>query len=182
MLKKFVEGLLFGGGFAISFVTIWYLAAFVVSPMLVTSKMERVDNQPLSERSDQVRPTVSGSESAREPGKPFHELDIDERIKRSSVIALARYERAPDGKMRAIIKEFLKKEPNVTIYYNIGDEYPSASYYPKERTSYGDGVVIFFVGSPAMMRMSMTYTGDRIGSLGDLPMELFRKKCKEPSA
>lgn len=80
--------------------------------------------------------------------------------------------------MKAVITEFLKKDANVTIYYGMGDEYPSSSYYPKEKTGYGDGVVIFFTGSPAMIKMSMTYSGDRIHGLGDLPVELLRKKCK----
>ena len=84
--------------------------------------------------------------------------------------------------MRAIIKEFLKKESNTTIYYDIGDEYPSSSYYPREGTRYGDGVIIFFTVSPATMRMSMSFSGDRIHSLGDIPIELFKEKCNDPNA
>ncbi|HET7766381.1 MAG TPA: hypothetical protein VFK92_14940 [Burkholderiales bacterium] len=177
MLKKFAEGLVFGGGFAISFVAVWYLAAYAITPMFA-SRIEREANKHLSERGRPAPPSESEAAGAVEPGKPFHELGIDEQIKKSSVIALARYERAPDGRMRAIIREFLKKDPNVTIYYNVGDEYKSSSYYPSARKSYGDGIVIFFTGSPATMRMSMTYSGDRIGGLGDIPLELFRNKCK----
>ena len=80
--------------------------------------------------------------------------------------------------MKAVIKEFLKKDPEVTFHYEIGDEYPSASFYPKPGTDRGDGLVAFFVGSPAEMRLSMTYSGDQISGLGDLPLELFRKKCQ----
>jgi hypothetical protein len=43
-------------------------------------------------------------------------------------------------------------------------------------------MVMFFTGSPATMRMSMTYFGDRVHSLGDLPIELLRQKCEEPNA
>ena len=82
----------------------------------------------------------------------------------------------------AKIKEFLKKESGTTIYYNIGDEYPTSSYYPKEGTRYGDGVIIFFADSPATMKMSMSYSGDRIHSLGDIPIELFKKKCNDQNA
>jgi hypothetical protein len=59
------------------------------------------------------------------------------------------------------------------------DEYSAASYYPKQGTSHGDGIVIFFDGSPAMMRLSMSYSGDRIQSLGDMPLELLRAKCEK---
>ena len=177
MLKKFAEGLVYGCGFAISFVAVWYLAAYAIMPMFA-SRIERAANEHLSERGRPPPPGESGSAGAIEPGKPFHELGIDEQISKSSVIALARFERAPDGRMKAIIREFLKKDPGVTVYYSVGDEYKLSSYYPGERKSYGDGVVIFFTGSPATMRMSMTYSGDRIGGLGDIPLELFRNKCK----
>ena len=167
MLKKFIEGLVFGGGFGISFLVLWYFAAYAVTPMFVSSQMDHVFPQQ--------------AEVLHEPGKPFHELTLAEQIKQSSVIALAKYETAPDGKMKAVIKEFLKKEPDVTIYYKVGDEYTPSSYYPKKNTSYGDGLVMFFTGSPAMMRMSMSYSGDRIGGLGDLPLELLKQKCTDSS-
>ena len=47
---------------------------------------------------------------------------------------------------------------------------------------FGDGAVVFFMGSPATMKMAVTYTGDRIHGLGDIPIELLREKCKEDSA
>lgn len=170
MFKRFVDGLVFGSGFAIAFVVISMLATFLVMPMV-------------------FRPGMPPDISISHPGPPvgmfdesgprFHELSVDEQIKQASVIALARYEPVPDGKMKAVIREFLKKEPDATLYYSIGDEYPSSSYYPKEGESRGDGLIIFFVGSPAMMRMSMSYSGDRILSLGDIPLQLFRNKCKD---
>jgi hypothetical protein len=145
--------------------------------------MEELAAWQFSEQSpNDSRSDTSSAETESESGKQFHELELEDQIRRASIIALARYERDPDGKMKAIISEFLKKEPNVTIYYDIGDEYPSASYYPKVNTNYGDGMVMFFTGSPATMRMSMTYFGDRVHSLGDLPIELLRQKCEEPNA
>lgn len=180
MLKKFTDGLMFGGGFTISFIVLWYLAAYIITPMFLGSRIEQVANKHLSELNDRKPPSISrGPQEFREPGIPFHELKLEEKIKKASVIALAKYESSHDGKMKAIIKEFLKKQSDATIYYNIGDEYTSSSYYPKDKTSYGDGLVIFFTGSPARMSMSMSYSGDRIRGLGDLPVELFRKKCKE---
>ena len=95
---------------------------------------------------------------------------------------MARFEPTADGRKKAIIRQFLKKAPDTTIYYSVGDEYPVASYYPSEGPMHGDGVIVFFVGSPAEMRMSMSYTGDRIQGLGDIPIELFKKKCETPGA
>lgn len=183
MFKKFTEGLVYGGGFAISFILLWYVAAYLITPMFIGSQVEQVTNKHLSDLDAKTHSsTPRSTEALRETGIPFHELKLEEQIKKSSVIALAKYEPSPDGKMKAVIKEFLKKESGVTLYYNIGDEYPSSSYYPKANTSYGDGLVIFFTGSPATMKMSMSYDGDRIRGLGDLPVELLKKKCKEPNA
>lgn len=168
VLKKFFDGLVFGLGFALSFILIAWLAAFLV-PMLI-----RPEGGTASVGVSSHTPSIN-----KEHGPAFHELPLEEQIRKSSVIALARFEPAPDGKMKAIFTEFLKLDPGTMFYYKKGDEYPSASYYPKEGMSHGDGLVVFFVGSPASMRMSMTYSGDRIHSLGDIPLELFRQKCDE---
>jgi len=183
MLKKFAEGLVFGCGFGISFIALWYVAAYLIAPMFLGSQIEQVANGQLSEPDANTQSYIARSpETHHQSGPPFHELKIEEQLKESSVIALAKFEPSSDGKMKAIIKEFLKKEPGVELYYNVGDEYASSSYYPKDKTSYGDGLVIFFVGSPATMKMAMTYEGDRIRGLGDIPLELFKKKCEGPNA
>jgi len=178
MIKKFTEGLVFGGGFAISFITLWYVAAYLISPMFVSSQFETAENIQYSNE----EPVTTVTERVNSFPKPFYELDLEEKIKQSSVIALAKYETASDGKRKAIIKEFLKKEAGTDIYYNVGDEYAHSSYYPKEDRGYGDGLVIFFTGSPAEMKLSMSYSGDRITGLGDLPVKLLRNKCKKDNA
>ena len=171
MLKKFTDGLIFGAGFAISCMVLLFLFGSLIFPMFVS---KHIDYPTDIEQSN--------VEAHSQPSIPFHELGLEDQIKQSSVIALAKFEPAPDGKMKAILKEFLKKDLGVTLYYNIGDEHASSSYYPKENRSHGDGLVIFFTGSPANMKLAMSYSGDRIHGLGDLPMELLRKKCGEPNA
>lgn len=183
MFKKFTEGLVFGGGFGISFIFLWNIAAYLIYPISVTPHIQDSVSKKMSEFESQVSPSLSSKyELSDELPIQFHEMSLEEQINTASVIAIAKYEMSSDGKMKAIIKEFLKKEPGTTIYYNIGDEYPGSSYYPKVNTMYGDGVVIFFTGSPASMKMSMSYSGNRIHSLGDIPIELFKKKCDDPNA
>ena len=170
MFRKFLEGLCFGGGFAIAFVVIAALTSSLLVPIIFNpvSHMDSGPGMPPASRMWQ-----------EDSGPPFRELSVEDQIKSASVIALARYEPASDGRKKAVIKEILKKAPGTEFFYAVGDEYPSGSYYPVEGSSRGDGLVIFFRGSPAMMRMSMSYTGDRIHSLGDIPLELFRNKCKD---
>lgn len=177
MLKKFTEGLVFGAGFAVSFIALWFVSFYLLYPKYIDAKFEHEGRKNLSIAEPSTQPSVA--HNPKESDIQFHELELDDQIKTASVIALAKYEPSPDGKMKAIIKEFLKKDSNTTIYYNVGDEYQPSSYYPKDKTSYGDGLIIFFTDSPATMKMSMTYTGDRIRGLGDLPIELLRKKCNE---
>lgn len=178
MLKKFTEGLIFGGGFAISFIILWYLATNLILPMFAHSYAERFSTTEAPKNITHSQPSATESASINSsPVKQFHELELDEQIKLSSVIALAEYVPAKDGKMKAIITELLKNEPGTNVYYNVGDEYTHSSYYPTENTNRGDGMVIFFIGSPAQMRMSMTYRGDRIMGLGDMPIKLLKQKC-----
>ena len=166
MIRRFVHGLLFGAGFALAFLVVLATGLLVV-PVTFTSAPRVVEG-----------PLPSPVAETPRPSKPeFHDLSVDERITQASAIALARYEPAPDGQQKAIITEFLKKEPDTEIYYKVGDEFAMSSYYPKEGESRGDGVVIFFMGSPAEMRMAVGYRGDRIGGLADIPMNLFKEKC-----
>lgn len=181
MFEKFKEGLVFGGGFGISFIIIWYVFAYLFFPMLVSTQFEKSAPKELSQIESEVPASALRTDKYEIPGKRFHELNLDDQIKQASVIAIAKYEKAADGKMKAIIKEVLKKEPGTVFYYDVGDEFTGSSYYPKEDTMYGESVVIFFTGSPASMKMSMSYSGDRIHSLGDIPVELFRKKCESSS-
>ncbi len=171
MLRKLVEGFVLGVGFAL---------AFVLVLVFVTPQLMPISFRP-GERPSSIEGQGISSVSIPEEIK-FHELPLEEQIKQASVIALARYEPSPDGKMKAVIREFLKKDPNSVLHYKIGDEYASGSFYPREGRDYGEGVIVFFVGSPASMRLSMTYSGDRIRGLADIPVELFRKKCEAPNA
>ena len=179
MLRKFFQGMAFGGGFGIAFVAVWYMAAYWASPLLVQSySLSTADDGYSSDTPTGEIPDIAKLTDTIQ----FHELEIDEQIKLATVIAVATYEPANGGEVRAVISEILKKDPGTTFYYDVGDEYPDAKYQLRESTRYGDGVVIFFTGSPARMKISMTYSGDRISSLGDLPLKLLREKCESPDA
>lgn len=93
--RSFLRVWLLVGGFAIAFVAIWYLAAFMISPMLIASRMEEVASREFSQQGLGTPPPSSTSpETTSELGKPFHELELEEKIKKSSVITIAKYEPA----------------------------------------------------------------------------------------
>jgi hypothetical protein len=174
MLRKFAEGLLFGAGFTISFVILVALGGSVLFGSMVPTSRWSASSGPVT--------TTQQIDEDEKKSSPFYELPIEQQIEEASIIALARYEPAEDGRMRAVLKEILKQKDGVTFYYQLGDEYTPSSYYPKSGTSYGDGIVIFFEGSPAMMRRAISYSGNRITGLGDMPIELFRDKCEKEAA
>ena len=174
MFRKFIEGLVFGAGFSISLVVI---GAFGLKSLVHMNfaPPAQISNDKVSQS-----PPAPIAGSSPESSVPFHMLAIEDKIRQASIIAIARYEKQPDGTLKAVLKEFLKKNANVEFYYSLGDEYPYASRHPApdKKVSYGDGEIIFFTGSPAIMKESITFDRERIIAFGDMPLELFRKKCK----
>jgi hypothetical protein len=108
----------------------------------------------------------------------FSDWPLEKQIAEASVIAVAKYEKDGD-RYKAVISEILKKGPDIKFYYKVGEEYAQGGYYPKEGTRYGDGQIIFYTGSPASMRYSCTFDGDRIAAFGDMPFETLRKMINE---
>src|SRR5262249_52812730 len=119
-------------------------------------------------------------DSSASPPKPqsdafngFYEWPLDKKIQNASVIAVARWQQS-DKTLRCVISEILKQAPDTTFYYKAGDEYQAGNNSIRDNTSYGDGQIMFFTGSPATFRYSTTYANDRIGGMGDMPISEFR--------
>ena len=125
-----------------------------------------------------TKPAIEKQKFSTIPGEQFHAMSLDERIKHASAIALTRIEKTSDGKQRQVIQEFLKKTPGVTIYNEIGSEFQS-SYVSSDDMDYGDGAIVFFLGSPARAISWSYFSGDRIDNLEGIPLTLLREKCKK---
>jgi hypothetical protein len=109
--------------------------------------------------------------TTQDPYNEFSDWPLEKQIQKASVIAIARYQ-TENGKPKSVISEILKQSPDAKFYYKVGDEYRPAS---REGAKYGDGVIIFFTGSPASMRFSSTFEGDRIEAFGDIPIDTIRE-------
>ena len=175
MFKKFIDGLIFGAGFGVAFIGLWFLASIVIFPLFFESQSGDSERPEFSSpRSGQSAPSSSLSRSDIES---FFEASVDEQIEMSSAIALAEYEPSDYGLMRAIIREYLKIEPGTKLQFDVGDEYPSSSFYPSEGEKRGEGLVLFFTGPNAQMISATAVHDGRIIGLNDIPMKLFRDKC-----
>lgn len=131
--------------------------------------------QAMATTTSSVRSGPSGTLGA-EPSedKSFHELPPEELAKRSSAILLTKYQK--DGeRLKSVVVEILKRQPNTDLFYKVGDEFTELSRWARGNTDYGDGDVIFLTGSPASMRSSYSYRNGRIGGLGDMPLERLRE-------
>jgi len=105
----------------------------------------------------------------------FSQLTTEEKIKVSSAIAIASYQRSKEGGNRVIVQEFLKKDPASELTYAVGDEVPDALIHRPLSANLGDGVVIFFVGSPAQTKMTANYANGMIYGLNNISLNDFRR-------
>ena len=171
MLQKFFSGLVFGAGFFVAVALLGWLAS---SLLLVPSEGRAIyfGGSPVQEVS-------GGMQGAGGKQPPLYDLPLEQMIERASAIIVTRFEAAADGRRKAVVAEILKRDPGTRFPYQVGDEYPSASYYQKEGEDRGDGAVVFFEGVSADARYSTTFRGDRVSGLGDIPLKLFREKCTQ---
>jgi hypothetical protein len=114
----------------------------------------------------------------RETFESWEGLSIEEKLKRSSVVLVTEYKHE-SGKLRAIIKEQLKRKPDTTFHYSVGDEYLPLSIVPKENTNYGEGSLVLLQGSPATNRESYSIFNGSIGALGDMPVSRVRQLLRQ---
>jgi hypothetical protein len=98
-------------------------------------------------------------------------------MKKASAILLTQW-RKVDGEVKQIVTEILKHRPGTTLYYSVGDEYefPGSRSGPEYAT--GDGNVIFMEDSPASMRSSYSYSGERVGGFADMPLRKLRELAR----
>jgi hypothetical protein len=110
----------------------------------------------------------------------FHARPPEEKIKRASAILLTRLEKDGD-RHREIVAEILKRKPGVRLYYKVGDEYEMLSHAPTPECTgcEGQGSIVFMIGNPATMVSSVTYDGDRLRSMGDIPLDEIRRLAAE---
>jgi hypothetical protein len=102
----------------------------------------------------------------------------EKKIRAASVIALARYEKS-GSTLRCVITELLKQAPNAAFYYRVGDEFRQGNTEIRENTDYGDGQILFFVGSPAEHCYSVAFSGDRLRSMGEMPITQLRQIIRD---
>jgi hypothetical protein len=142
-------------------VSVWVL----FSPALLATRIMAALPQKLMPPSEQEKIEEFNS---------FHDWPPEKQIQTASVIAIGRWEKS-GSTLKCIITEILKQGPNTKFYYKIGDEYRLGSRPVRDdNTDYGEEEIMFFTGSPASFRFAMSFKGDRLTGMGDMPIAELR--------
>jgi len=104
----------------------------------------------------------------------FDGLSPEQRVQSASVIALAQWQRSGPT-LRCVISEILKQTPDTKFYYKVGDEFRAGNQRATENADFGDGLVLFFAGSPARLQETVAYRHDRITGMGDMSIPTLRE-------
>ena len=158
-MRKFINGIIYGLGFGIGTLFIFWIGFNYLTPKFLPSEEFR---------------TSENGESSDEK-VPFYELNLEDQLKNSSAILLIEYKKSEDGRYLAIVSEILKLEEGTELYYKVGDEHVSSSYYPEENVRYGEGQIQFYFGSPANMKSSANIYGGRVKTFGDIKISQIKE-------
>ncbi len=177
MLNKFVSGLIWGFGFSLSFIVVCTIWLNYLIPLSTTSDV--------SDMSESMTATLPNSVTIPFDDKypfieNFSDLPLEDKISNSTAIVVTNISKNESGAYEQRITEILKKKDDVELYYKVGDLYEDHSDYNRYETEdmfIPKGFIVFMGGSTASMMYSVSYSGDRIGSLGGISMELLRQKC-----
>jgi hypothetical protein len=170
-------------------IAVWCLTALVLGQLAFYGwgfiRSMQWARQAISTTSSSLRQTPPGQPRTEEPDMTelnrFHELPPEDMVTHASVILLTTYQ--DDGnRNKAVIAEILKRDPEVTLYYSVGDEYPMLSFEKQKDVTCGDGQVVFMVGRRGFMGSSFSFTNGRISGLGDMPLTKLRELVKQNEA
>ena len=178
-MRRFIDGLIFGAGFAVAFLTLSYIFSYFLYPSLMEHlNSSSVTTAGLLAPTVEALPTTVDQSKSTELAIPFHQLPLEKQIEGASAIVVTKFQSGNDGQQKAIVVEYVKGAPTANFPYRVGDEMADQSYYPKPNESRSDGEVVFYVGTPEINQMSFPYESDRLNAFGAMPLKLFREKCK----
>ena len=164
---------------AVSVLIVLMLALFVLPWVWYYVRAQLDVHQQQAESGEASQPYGTPDEELNS----FHDLLPDEKIRRASAILLTKVQ-IDGSRVKEIVSEVVKRAPGVSLYYGVGDELEHMSHTldPSCKGCEGEGQVVFMGGNPAQMASSYSFTGDRIGGMGGMPLERLRKMAKESEA
>lgn len=162
---------MWGVGFSISMSIILSLWLVTALPKLLSLETSVMETSQIPETNTETIPLIND----------FDKLSLDEKIEKSTAIIVTKIEKNDTGKYQSRVSEVLKKQENVELYYEAGDiyknEHPYFDEYESLNRTVPEGFIVFMSENPARMRYSASYSGERVGGLGNISLALLRQKC-----
>jgi len=154
------------------------LSAVIAAPKLYPDVANTVEPEVAASA-----PATSAEASKDDDIEDFYDLPVAQQIEKASAIVITKYQKEGEY-LTSTVSEILKLSPGTEFYYKVGDklEYGVRSLKPDPEMgeiSYGEGEIVFFVGSPAMMKYSTSYEGERCSGLGDIPIEMLKEMIRK---
>ena len=103
------------------------------------------------------------------------EADPDALIGASSAIIYSDNKLA-NGELHSEIREILLLRPGVIFDHKVGEAYPLPLQMHDTNVHHGDGQIVFFTGSPANFKASVTVYDGRVLGFDDMPLDLLKAK------
>ena len=169
MLKKLLSGAIFGTGFSIAALCVYTAWMFFVLPPLIGQNF--TSEVVVTENPSQLQHFVNTPN--------FHELSVDDKIELATAIIIVKFEEGENENYKSVVEDILKKEEGVELYYNVGEVYEDDSHYKVSDEFVPTRAIVFMQGSPATMRFSTTFDGERVSGLGGISLALLREKCSD---
>ena len=160
MLKKLLQGFVFGVGFSLAVgLAYWIVISVQLSSL---EKSVNVSNDSSATYSEQ---------------QEWRELNETEKISKISVLVLLRFEVGSDDRRMAIVDRVIAKDSSISAPYKVGDRVEKSDYYP-EGKGYNNrnGVLLMYVDSPPKEIEGAFLYGDKLVAYGDMPLDIFLKK------
>ena len=117
---------------------------------------------------------LSTETSSQEFPPSWQTLTLEQKIAKASVIVITK-SKTEDGNVHGYITEVLKRAPGVHFSSQVGDEVPDQERAVKPNVVYGDGAVVFFLGSSAIPWSSSMIYGGTIPGLHDISVDELRR-------
>jgi len=164
MLKKLLQGFIFGAGFTIGSIAVIAVVG-VVSSKFTFTPIESTDAEEASYQ-DQAN---------------WRKLTLSKKMPEISGLALVRFKDGEDSLKKAYVEKILTKENSIKLPLEVGDRVEKEDYYPSAGSSSRNGVLLIFTGMPTRKIESAYMYEDKLIGHGDMPLEIFLKKFTEES-
>lgn len=165
MIKSFLNGIGFGFGFCLAVAVVaWAVSQF---------------GDPIGKR---IIHSSSELEIGYEEKNKWNDLTIEEKINKTSAIAIIRFRKEADNLNAAYVEDIVRRDPNSKLSIKLGDRLEKSDFYSQGGIGRDrNGVVIFYVRNPGVEIGQSYLYDDRMVGEGDMPLELFMRKFKEAS-